>query len=139
MSICTIKHYRIIFDDGYKAKRFECGFVVSAVNKKNVIEQGKKLKIIKQNRNLLGIKMQECESELKKLLVDREKHKELYINLSKARNETKVVIESQKRLLDKYIFITEQVQSRPSTGKRPVTASGLRLSIAKSQNLGLNF
>ena len=28
-----------IFDDGYKAKRFECGFVVAAVNKENVIEQ----------------------------------------------------------------------------------------------------
>ena len=28
-----------IYDDGYKAKRFECGFVVAAVNKQNVIEQ----------------------------------------------------------------------------------------------------
>lgn len=28
-----------IYDDGYKAKRFECGFVVAAVNKENVIEQ----------------------------------------------------------------------------------------------------
>lgn len=28
-----------IYDDGYKAKRFECGFVVAAVNKENVVEQ----------------------------------------------------------------------------------------------------
>ena len=28
-----------IFDDGYKAKRFECGFVVAATKKENVIEQ----------------------------------------------------------------------------------------------------
>jgi len=28
-----------IYNDGYKAKRFECGFVVAAVNKENVIEQ----------------------------------------------------------------------------------------------------
>ena len=28
-----------IYDDGYKAKRFECGFVVAAVNKENVIEK----------------------------------------------------------------------------------------------------
>jgi phosphoribosylformylglycinamidine synthase len=27
-----------IYDDGYKAKRFECGFVVAAVNKENVVE-----------------------------------------------------------------------------------------------------
>lgn len=28
-----------IFDEGYKAKRFECGFVVAAVKKENVIEE----------------------------------------------------------------------------------------------------
>ena len=105
---------------------------------KNLIEELKKLKIVKQNSNLLESKLFDCEAEMQKIAQDRDKHKELYANLVKNKIENKIVIDSQKRLMDKYIFITEQIQSRPSTGKtRPVTASGLRLNMHKNQNHGL--
>ena len=49
------------------------------------------------------------------------------------------MIESQKRLMDKYIFITEQINSRPATGRqrpatgkqRPITANGLSGNLPK--------
>ena len=65
------------------------------------------------------------------MIQEREKQKEIYNNLLRTKLEPRIVIESQKRLMDKYIFVTEQFNSRPSTGKkRPMTA-GLRLNLAK--------
>ena len=103
----------------------------------NLIEELKELKTLKQNMKALECKMLEKEAELLKITQDREKHKEMYSSLMKNKVENKVVIESQQRLMDKYIFITEQIHSRPSTGRRrPVSAIGLRLNRYKNQSLG---
>lgn len=99
---------------------------------KQVAEKSKKLKILKQNVTGLELKVIDSENELKKINADRDRHKDFYSVLMKNKIEKRVVIESQKRLMDKYTFITEQISSRPSTGKkRPVTASGIRLGLAR--------
>lgn len=99
---------------------------------KHSAEQMKKLKILKQSTTGLELKLKDSESDLKKITADRDRHKDFYAVLMKNKIENRVVIESQKRLMDKYTFITEQISSRPSTGKkRPVTASGIRLGLAR--------
>jgi len=99
---------------------------------KQVAEKSKKLKILKQNTTGLELKVIDSENELKKINADRDRHKDFYAVLMKNKIENRVVIESQKRLMDKYTFITEQISSRPSTGKkRPMTASGIRLGLSR--------
>ena len=96
-----------------------------------VLELSKQLKNIKNEETQAELKFQDREAEVKKMIQEREKQKEIYNNLLRTKLEPRIVIESQKRLMDKYIFVTEQFNSRPSTGKkRPMTA-GLRLNLAK--------
>lgn len=102
----------------------------------SMLEQSKILKNSRLAYNQLELKSQNLDSEAKKLLVERDKQKEMYTSLMKAKIDTKIVIDSQQRLMDKYIFITEQLNSRPSTGnRRPVTASGMRLNLARGHNI----
>ena len=74
--------------------------------------------------------------ELRKTTINRDKHKDIYTNLKKTKGNTKIVLDSQQRLIDKYIFITEQLNSRPATGsQRPVTAGGFRKHSRRSSNI----
>lgn len=99
---------------------------------RQVNELGKKSKALKSQNNDFEVKIQELESDLKKIVADRDRHKDFYAVLMKNKIESKVVIDSQKRLMDKYTFITEQISSRPATAKkRPLTASGIRVGLAK--------
>jgi flagellar motor protein MotB len=99
---------------------------------KEVNEKMKKNKAIKGNNENFQVKVADLETELKKIVADRDRHKDFYAVLMKNKIESKVVIDSQKRLMDKYTFITEQISSRPATGKqRPCTASGIRVGLAK--------
>ena len=102
---------------------------------KIIQDKAKELKNSRQYCNQLEKKIVDFEKDLKKITQERDRHKELYTNLIKTKIDSKIVIDSQKRLMDKYVFITEQVNSRPSTGKRPVTASGLRMTAPKTFNI----
>jgi|LakMenEpi03Aug12_release.lakeMendotaPanAssembly.Ray.scaffolds.fasta_scaffold2631637_1 hypothetical protein len=65
-------------------------------------------------------------SELEKTVQERDKCKNLYTQEVRHKMEQNIVIESQKRLLDKQAFIT-QAPSRPSTqGQRLDTASSMK-------------
>ena len=97
-----------------------------------VNELGKKNKGLRSQNNDVEAKIQELENDLKRIVADRDRHKDFYAVLMKNKIESKVVIDSQKRLMDKYTFITEQISSRPTTAKRrPLTASGIRVGLAK--------
>lgn len=85
-------------------------------------------------------RIQSMESELERVISERDKGRELYTHHVKNRMETKVVLDSQRRLMDKYIFITEQLSSRPSTAnRRPQTASTHRPGTAKDKDTRMNF
>ena len=106
---------------------------------KNILELSKKLKNARLEYNQLEGKTIEIDTELKKFIKNRDKQKDIYTDLIKTKGNTKIVIESQKRLMDKYIFITEQINSRPATGRqrpatgkqRPITANGLSGNLPK--------
>ncbi|CAG9320241.1 TRIP4_1 [Blepharisma stoltei] len=99
---------------------------------KSLSKEIKNLKKFEENE--LG-KVQAMEMELDRVITERDKGRELYTQNVKNRMDSKIVIDSQKRLLDRYIFITEQLSSRPSTGKkRPQTSSTQRPGTAKESN-----
>lgn len=110
---------------------------------KAVLEQAKSLKTSRLSFNTVALQHQDLELELKKSQTERDKQKDLYTSLMKAKIDTKIVIDSQKRIMDKYTFITEQLNSRPSTGKprpltgkqRPFTASNVRGGLFSSQHI----
>ncbi|OMJ71462.1 hypothetical protein SteCoe_30329 [Stentor coeruleus] len=64
----------------------------------------KKVKLAKMTINGLEQRSEELDVEIKKMSCDRDKHKEMYTNLMKSKIESKIVIDSQKRLLNKYII-----------------------------------
>lgn len=81
------------------------------------------------------------EIEIERTIQERDKCKHLYTQEVKHKMDQKVVIESQKRLIDKQAFIT-QVSSRPSTqGQRLDTSHSIRapskFNFRKETNEGL--
>lgn len=68
------------------------------------LDLAKKAKLAKMTINGMEQKFGELELEIKKMSGDRDKHKEMYTNLMKSKIESKIVIDSQKRLLNKYII-----------------------------------
>lgn len=68
------------------------------------VEVARKAKEVKYAANCLEVRVRDKEVEVKKMTVERDKHKELYCNIVKSKVESRVVMESQKRLLDKFII-----------------------------------
>mmetsp|Transcript_7676 Transcript_7676/g.14485 ORF Transcript_7676/g.14485 Transcript_7676/m.14485 type:complete len:877 (-) Transcript_7676:181-2811(-) len=83
-----------------------------------------------KERNLQRLRMKQAGSDtassaakekLDKLMVQRDKYQKLYTREVQKKLDSKAIIESQKRVLDKQFFMTS-VPSRPSTtGMRPKT------------------
>ncbi|OMJ79384.1 hypothetical protein SteCoe_20632 [Stentor coeruleus] len=71
---------------------------------KRTVEIAKKAKEMKYETNSLEVKVRDKEVEIRKMTGERDKHRELYCNIVKSKVENRVVIESQKRLLDKFII-----------------------------------
>lgn len=67
------------------------------------LDLAKKAKLAKMTVSGMEQRFGELEVEIKKMSYDRDKHKEMYTNLMKSKIESKIVIDSQKRLLNKYI------------------------------------
>jgi DNA repair ATPase RecN len=124
----------------------------NSTNLQKIQEEIKKLQstIQEKSRNLKDIRLnlqniesisQNLESEIQKITLERDKYKESYSNYMKTKLENKIIEDSQKKLIKKYTFITEQTNSRPSTGiqrshigqSRPLTAAGPRRSLARLQ------
>lgn len=88
--------------------------------------------------------VEKLEAALEKIIQERDKNRDLYTNEVRQKMDTKITIESQKRQLENYFFVTENPSPRTSTPKiRSRASSGFKkkfndLSFDKNQSFNLH-
>ena len=90
----------------------------------------KEIKVYASKNSELQRAICNIQEEVDKLTEQRNRLKENYHFEVKQKMGTQLVLDSQKRLIERGFFITQGLTSRPSTAKRPATSSTNRLASA---------